>query len=658
MAYRRDIDGLRALAVAVVVLFHVGVPAVHGGFAGVDVFFVISGYLITGIIIRGLESGTFSLGNFYVRRINRILPALLVILAAVWLIGWLVMFAREFRFLGRDIFAGSTFSSNFFFWSGLGYWDSTDKPLLHLWSLAVEEQFYLLWPLTLLVVGKTKRDVRWTIIAIIEISFVVNLYLVRHQQAPAAFYLPMARFWEILAGALLFQIENSADATGLRYRQLSPRFRDIVSVAGLVLLAATIAVARPHDAWPGLKGLLPVGGTLLLIAAGPNAIVNRTFLSNRAMVALGLISYPLYLWHWPLIVFGNLIFEKHVPLLYTVAVVPVSIALATLTFRFVERPIRFGKRKRRSALMLLPGLAAASVLGLIGWKGVTGTRIDESLASIDRKWGPVVRDPMERPETMTPGGPPIFVIRGDPSRQIVFYGDSHMLQYWARIENIEQRLGSKRPTALLMHYPGCAVFPDTNNPGQDWKGKSWQCDQFNHDVIAFASRPEVKALVISTYWERFIIDADLYPGPMQGAQFLRSDNPQTQRALAKFEEQIRNLVNSGKAVYIILSNPVAQVDVSGKIPRRISGAGTRARAPMSTRAYNLKMTRWSSNRLRQIAAKTGAIIIDPIRYMCDEAICPSVTPEGEPIYRDDDHLRASYVTRHAHWIDQVFSAVH
>ncbi|MEO8576175.1 MAG: acyltransferase family protein [Gemmatimonadales bacterium] len=651
--YRPDIDGIRALAVAVVVLFHLRVAGMHGGFIGVDIFFVLSGYLISGIILRGLEKGTFSLKDFYVRRINRIIPALLVILAATWMLGWLFMFAREFKILGGHVFGGSTFSANFILWTGLGYFDSPDKPLLHLWSLAVEEQFYILWPVTLLLVWKTKRNVRWTLIAIVEISFIVNMWQVRHSGGPAAFYLPLSRFWEILAGSLWYHIESGDDWLARKWRGLSPRILDAMSVAGVLLIGVTLAIAHPGDLWPSWQGVIPIVGTILLLASGPTGLVNRLILSHPLMVGLGLISYPLYLWHWPLIVMGKLVFENAVPKLFTYAVIPISLALATATYLYIEKPIRFGKRKRRSAVLLLPGLVATTTLGIVTYEGIVGPRLEPPAAESRRRWGPADELP-QGPQILAPNGPPIFVMPGDESRTVVMYGDSHIEQYWPRVEELAKGWAGRGPKVLMMRYPGCPVLPETNNPGRNWNGQAWTCDRFNSDVFGYMLRPEVRTVVITGFWEIFVKDVQLYPGGKGGfAAFLLTDDPKTEKAFRLFEIQMDSLVKSGKRVYIMLSNPFAESYV-GSLPRRLAGFNSNEPVPYTTTVTFLKMTRWTSDRLRKIAANTGVTIIDPGPLLCGPEICPASTPEGEPIYRDDNHFRSGFVRRHATWIDEVF----
>ena len=292
--YRPDIDGLRAIAVMLVVNFHAFPLAMPGGFIGVDIFFVISGFLITGIIARELSENRFSLIGFYNRRIRRIFPALIVVLAAVLVMGWLWMLPHAYAQLSSDVFASAAFAANFALMLQSGYFDieSAKKPLLHLWSLGIEEQFYLAWPLVLIIAARWR--LRWLEIAggIALASFAMNVALVGHDPV-ATFYLPVTRAWELLVGAVLALAWARVDQSGTASNR-----RATIGLALIVLAAAVLNVDR---AFPGWWALLPIAGSALLLSA-PASWVNRTLLGWPPVVWIGLISYPLYLWHWPLLV--------------------------------------------------------------------------------------------------------------------------------------------------------------------------------------------------------------------------------------------------------------------------------------------------------------------------------------------------------------------
>jgi len=301
---------MRALAVLAVVAYHYSPANFPGGFIGVDIFFVISGYLITGILVRGVEDREFSsygelLSDFYQRRVRRIFPSLILVLAFCLVAGWLVLFSSEYARLGKYVAAGAGYVENFVLWHEAGYFDHSaiTKPLLHLWSLAVEEQFYIFWPLVLWVVSRRRWRLLTSITAIAAITFALNVLLVFTGHKTQAFYSPITRTWELMTGAWL------AVAHRRNVKWLT-RYSEPQSWAGLLLIVIGFVFIRPTSAFPGLWALLPVIGSALLINAGSSACLNACALSWRPAVWVGLISYPLYLWHWMLLsltvtVFGD-----------------------------------------------------------------------------------------------------------------------------------------------------------------------------------------------------------------------------------------------------------------------------------------------------------------------------------------------------------------
>ena len=359
-AYRPDIDGLRAIAVGSVVAYHAFPSFISGGFVGVDIFFVISGYLISSIILKSLDGGAFSFGDFFSRRVRRIFPALIVVLVASIGFGWFVMLADEYAQLGKHVAGGAAFVANFVFWDEVDYFDSLAelKPLLHLWSLGVEEQFYIVWPLLLFVAWRRRTAIPVLMMVIIIASFVLNIGTVESDPA-ASFYLPFARFWELLCGGLLAYLtllKNDPlfwQGPHQRLRGLlvgfpsqwpvsSGRVADLMSIAGAALVCWAVLRIDRQASFPGWWALLPTSGAVLLIATGPDAWFNRTVLARRTMVFVGLISYPLYLWHWPLLSFARIVGQDSQRVI--VCLVIASIVLAWLTFRFVEIPVKRSSR--------------------------------------------------------------------------------------------------------------------------------------------------------------------------------------------------------------------------------------------------------------------------------------------------------------------------
>jgi len=374
--YRPDIDGLRGIAVLSVVLFH-GFPYfVTGGFVGVDIFFVISGFLISAIILQGLEQQRFSFLEFYVRRVRRIYPALVLVLAVCLMFGWFALFSQEYAQLGKHVVGGAGFIANILSWLEAGYFDTRQdlKPLLHLWSLGVEEQYYLIWPVLLVVLWKWARALPLLIGLLLLVSLVLNVSLVG--SAPdSTFYLLPARFWELLLGSMLAYAAlrwNRAAPAGslattygpitqslLAYRK---PLGEIAAGVGLLLLCCAILFIDRNKHFPGWWALLPCLGAALLIAAGPQTFVNRMTLSAKPLVLVGLISYPLYLWHWPLLSFARVLSASEPSRVTKGILILASFMLAWLTYLFVERPIRANKT-RRTAYALF---AVCAVLGITG----------------------------------------------------------------------------------------------------------------------------------------------------------------------------------------------------------------------------------------------------------------------------------------------------
>ena len=350
--YRPDIDGMRAVAVFSVIIFHFTPGLMKGGFIGVDVFFVISGYLISTIIFNGLDKGAFLFAHFYAQRIRRIFPALFLVLMSCLIFGWFSLLSDELNQLGKHALASAGFVSNLVFWSEVGYFDTSaeTKPLLHLWSLGIEEQFYILFPLLVWALWKWKSKFFWIFGLIALLSFASNLHDVTDNPA-AAFYSPLARFWELLGGVLLalyvrHRNISSTELTNSPFPSLSREVGgslvgNLCSVSGAVLLGSGFSLIDESSSFPGFWALVPVLGTTLLISAGPYSWINQKVLSNRLLVWLGSISFPLYLWHWPIMSFGRIIYSDELPKNFKIYAVALTILLSWITVILIENPIRF-----------------------------------------------------------------------------------------------------------------------------------------------------------------------------------------------------------------------------------------------------------------------------------------------------------------------------
>ncbi len=357
--YRTDIDGLRAVAILSVVGFHAFPDWVQGGFVGVDIFFVISGFLISTIIFENLEEGHFSYAEFYARRIKRIFPALIVTLLTSFVLGWVMFPSEYFKLAGKHLFSGAAFLSNFALLRESGYFDASGEmdPFHHLWSLAVEEQFYILWPLLLGLVWKRRWNFLLMTLVVAASSFAFDISTLG-TDAAVAFYSPLSRFWELMIGGVLAYLS-------LHKPHLLKQRPQWMSAVGGLLLVLGFAFISPRSDFPGWLTLLPTLGAFLLMGAGPGAWLNRLVLSRKALVWFGLISYPLYLWHWPLLVFARVHALGDPTLLERVLVVGLSIALAWGTYQFLEKPVRWrwpGKPVVATLLVLLGALVVTGKL--------------------------------------------------------------------------------------------------------------------------------------------------------------------------------------------------------------------------------------------------------------------------------------------------------
>lgn len=401
--YRADIDGLRAIAVLSVVGFHAFPYKIRGGFIGVDIFFVISGFLISTIIFGSLQRNSFSFVEFYSRRIKRIFPALLLVLIASFAIGWVVLLADEYKQLGKHIAGGAGFVSNFVLLNESGYFDNKaeTKPLLHLWSLGVEEQFYIVWPLLLWFAWKLRFNFLTIAIVVGTISFAMNTEKVS-SDAVAVFYSPQTRFWELLVGSVLAYITLYKQITLAKFKHKLDRWlvviayankyetsgqplRNLQSWAGAVLIIMGVLIVTKEKPFPGYWALLPTIGAVLVISAGPQTWFNRVVLSNRVLVWFGLISFPLYLWHWPLLSFARILESETPTYVIRIIAVLISIALAWLTYILIEKPFRFGNHSKVKTIMLIVLMGAVGCVGYSCYKrdGLTFRTVNKINASLE-----------------------------------------------------------------------------------------------------------------------------------------------------------------------------------------------------------------------------------------------------------------------------------
>lgn len=533
-SYRADIDGLRAMAILSVVAFHASPLWLKGGFIGVDIFFVVSGFLITTIIVGNLEKQKFSFVEFYRRRIVRIFPALFVVLAASFAFGWLMLLPQEYTNLGEQIAGGAGFVSNFIFWQSSGYFDTaaTTKPLLHLWSLAIEEQFYLFWPLFVWATWRSPLNISLAASIVCLISFLLNLHATQHYPV-AAFYFPLTRFWELAVGSTLASLAVQQPSI---IQSLNKALANLLSFIGTALILTGLVVINSERAFPGWWAMLPVFGTAAIIAAGPDAWINREILSRPLAVRLGLISYALYLWHWPLLSFAHIIAIGEPSRALRFAAVGTAILLAWATYEFVEHPLRFGQSKwayplasTLMALMLISGFAGYAVYaedglpsrssatsnlvydGEIGSEGYfaylntkfyscTPAIARQEAATFSLKFGPVKRCYQSK-ET----GPIDLAIIGDSHAESLFLG-----------------LAEALPSKNVVYYIGSNEAPILDPD----KSRTFQ---------SLTADSNIRTVIISVYWKRY---QESHPG-----------------LKAELAQLVDRLTSANKAIYIVDDRP-------------------------------------------------------------------------------------------------------
>jgi peptidoglycan/LPS O-acetylase OafA/YrhL len=533
--YRPDIDGLRAIAVLSVVIFHAFPALLQGGFVGVDLFFVISGYLISKHIWEELGTGTFSIKTFYARRVRRIFPALSLVLLACLLMGWIILTPGEYEQLGRHVIAGALFVSNIIFWQEAGYFDNAadTKPLLHLWSLGIEEQFYIAWPLLLALFWRYSKHLTWFFVGVLGISLTYSVMVVRHDVV-ADFYSPLTRFWELALGAGL---AHSASRKSLANRL----YPCVISWIGLFLVLCSITLIHKMYSFPGLWAILPTIGAACLIYAGNDAWLNRQVLSHRLLVWIGLISYPLYLWHWPLLSFARIIESGTPSITVRIFLIAASVALAWLTFQFLERPLRSKPRSKKIIWILCLAILFLGITGLIvknshGFKSRQFSMLNGESSTIvlgaDREklqheCG-ITGEQKSLFQSCLKGGAEEahFALLGDSKAEALFYGlarESSSDGRWTMI--------------------GTVLPPEGELTSQD----SLQLkNRLAFDVIANNSSIKVVALAIAL--------RDIFPIDSNTGFVAANATPSAQK-IASYSQAIQHMEQSGKRVLFIIDNP-------------------------------------------------------------------------------------------------------
>lgn len=648
--YRPDIDGLRAIAVSSVVIYHAFPSVLPGGFIGVDIFFVISGFLISSIIWKGLNNNNFSFTEFYSRRVRRIFPALFVVLLSTMAFGWVVLFADEYRQLGKHVAGGAGFIANLLYWGESGYFDANaeTKPLLHLWSLGIEEQFYILWPLILYLFWKIKKNPLGVVIFIMAVSFGINIAYYR-QYSAAAFYLPFTRFWELLFGVFLAYLsfhctvfgkikEKLTEIINLPDSWLSKKHNDacfntFLSILGLVLIFLGLFQLNSKSPFPGFAALLPVLGSTCIITAGPHTFINRKILSFKPMVWLGLISYPLYLWHWPILSFMRIIESGQPSLPMRLIAVAASLILAGFTYCVIERYLRFGSFIKYKTRFLVTATVLTAIAGGYIYlenglpQRATVTHLKNNVNELVRlpvrdqavlKYLGVDKHPFTYCRFSDSGSEKTVAVIGDSHAHVIFPG-------------IARKMRERGYNTLLL---GFSAYPPLlgAEAGMQDKKKSGAV-RVKKMLQMIKDKSDIKRVFIVTRGALYISGKGFGPDEtnLSPATVLSAE----EFSLA-YRRTMEDLKSAGKEVFIIGENPELGISPKACVERPLR--------PAKKQDCSIDRSTVMERQAGYLAAMRdmhGEAFIDVMELFCPSESCLVFSGNGWLLYADDDHLSAA-----------------
>jgi peptidoglycan/LPS O-acetylase OafA/YrhL len=604
MLYRPEVDGLRAVAVLPVLLFHAGLSVFSGGYVGVDVFFVISGFLITGLIREDLARGKFSILGFYERRVRRILPALTFTVLATSAVAFAVLLPSFLVDYSKSLVSVSTFLSNIYFWRFSGYFDAsaTLRPMLHTWSLAVEEQFYIFMPIAAYLVYRYVQRF-WLWIFALAALLSLALSIVAMQIGPTAnFFLLPTRAWELLLGALLASIPARAPRGAVD---------QIMAAGGLGLILWAVFAYDEATPFPGLTALAPcLGAALIIYFAHPKATFVGQLLASKPAVWIGLISYSLYLVHWPIAVFWRYITLQEPGLWGALAIISLSIPLAWASWAFIERPFRKrgGASSLRVVLIGLASLALIGAIGAVGWatNGLpqrfpeSAFQAPETSAEAAISWRNGVCFFEGEPD-LAAWSPEACTINPSGQTPVLLWGDSFAAHY---VPGVTRAVEGGSLRVYEYAAAGCPPALSYESFARRW------CADFNANALALVDALDIKRVILAARW------VDL-----------------RRRGLDHLRSTLEALGERGVEVYVVGQSPIFITDVTV-----IGGRGHDA--------WTLAMDRSVNDELREIVEASGARFIDPLATLCEEARC-AIRAEGRYLYFDYGHFSDFGSTRAA-----------
>ena len=631
-AYRRDIEGLRAFAVVPVILYHAHLYC-SGGFVGVDVFFVISGYLITKIIENG--GRRFSFVSFYDRRIRRIFPALFVMLVVASGFAGILLVPNELIIYGKSLMASGAFASNIFFGSQIDYFDarSAEQPLLHIWSLAVEEQFYVIWPVILVAVNSrfTERAKAIAVTVMLVASLSYSEFLVHHSRE-WAFYMTPSRAWELLLGSLLAMPFLS------RWNERLPRsIADLASIVGLLLIGFAIICYDSTTPFPGIACLAPCIGATLVIAAGDAGLtVGSRLLSLRVVAFIGRISYSLYLWHWPVLVFARLYLGRDLQPGETCWLIIFVVVAAYLSWRFVEETFRHLRTAKTGRAWVGGGVFAGFVVMVAGgliviYDGFPGrTETGREIALVRREARAFHASPcLARRATLPPvQGCLLGNVSQENDYDVVLWGDSHAAQLAPALISLGETWGF---TTRQMTKAGCAPLPGVLFiPEDDFRR---DCPEFNKAAMeAIATRHNL-TVILAALWDAYAAGEILLSDSLAHPSIEQSRN----NFIKTINATVHALTRAGHRVIIVAQAPVPKVNpvncveraqLTGRAPSEcVIGSSDPADADQRVKKL-----------LRLALRNEHAQVVSLFDQHCDARECRIFTEQGKFVYMDETHL--------------------
>ncbi len=655
--YRKDIDGLRCIAVISVVLYHLFPEILKGGFLGVDIFFVISGFLISKIIFKNILISKFNFLDFYNRRIKRIFPALILVLIFSTLYGYLVLFPHEFKILNKHSKYALMFISNIIFYREVGYFDVSAelKPLLHLWSLAIEEQFYLVWPLCLWLFYKRYKSFKATagLILLITLGSYLCFFLMYNKKSMFSFYFTLTRLWELTAGCFVAYLDinreyiNELNILNIKFKKFFYKILPYISYICFLFILSSLFFLNNH--FTGFRYfilLLIISVCILIFNPGNYFSKIYQFLSTKLLGYIALISYPLYLIHWPIISFIKIVQPEIFKLPCKLVIVSVSMFLACLIYKYIETPIRSSSNKKVTVTLISMCILAIIVFDLL-YRDNSNTWLTQKFPETSKIEKAI--DEWDYPDKhMLPikYKEETFYKLGKHKETILFLGDSNIEHYAPRISYLYQKNKNLNKSVVFSTYGGaCPIL----NIGRDKRHQL-----FIKNAWDFSLNPEITTIVIGGVWSSYLsgnvsnyyyYDVN-YRGPLD-----KEDN--LNKAIKQLEFMINTWIEQKKQVFIVLSIPSGEVYAPRSFfKRNLYGRWKFAMQHASKKDW-IPINKKSKNILINIAKLTGAKILDPELHLCNKNICITYDIENIPVYKDGSHLRPGYVKKNLNFLDFI-----